>query len=197
MGEFKKKLFLLLKIVFVQLVFLLLFYFNLNLKNKAWNDEFNKIRASERMANVGLPVKIFIPKINVNTKIERVGVTRQGEMEVPSNAQDVGWFELGSRPGQVGSAVIAGHFDGKDGGEGVFNNLNELKSGDTISVTDEDGKINIFVVRESREYLPGFATEVFEQAEGKHLNLITCDGVWIGKEKSYSKRLVVFADLMN
>jgi hypothetical protein len=28
-----------------------------------------------------------------------------------------------------------------------------------------------------------------------HLNLITCDGVWDVTKKSYSKRLVVFADI--
>lgn len=50
---------------------------------------------------------------------------------------------------------------------------------------------------ESRTYNPGHADEVFHQGDdGSHLNLITCDGVWDGVEKSYSKRLVIFADIV-
>jgi hypothetical protein len=52
-----------------------------------------------------------------------------------------------------------------------------------------------FVVRESRTYNPGYAEEVFSANDGAHLNLVTCDGVWDGAKKSYSKRLVIFADI--
>jgi hypothetical protein len=44
-------------------------------------------------------------------------------------------------------------------------------------------------------YDPGYAKDVFNGDNGDHLNLITCDGIWDADEKSYSKRLVVFADI--
>lgn len=147
--------------------------------------------------SVGPPARLNIPAINVNAKIQHLGVTSQGEMEVPSNTVDVGWFKLGSRPGEKGSAVIAGHIDGKNGDSGVFTNLYKLKAGDKLYIEDDKGIIISFVVRESRTYNPGYAEEVFSLNDNTHLNLVTCDGVWDGVKKSYNKRLVVFADIAN
>jgi LPXTG-site transpeptidase (sortase) family protein len=107
----------------------------------------------------------------------------------------VGWFEPGPRPGEIGSAVIAGHVDGESGEPAVFTNLYKLKEGDKLYIEDDKGGSIAFVVRESRTYDPGYADEVFIQNDNAHLNLITCDGVWDGVKKSYSKRLVVFTDI--
>ncbi|MCR4329681.1 MAG: class F sortase [Candidatus Roizmanbacteria bacterium] len=144
----------------------------------------------------GLPIRLIIPKINVDARIEYMGVTATGAMEVPDTAVNVGWFKLGPRPGEHGSAVIAGHFDGKNGEAGVFINLYTLKKGDKIYVEDSKGTSVAFVVRESRIYIPSYANDVFSSSSSAHLNLITCDGVWNGVKKSYSKRLVIFTDLI-
>lgn len=141
-----------------------------------------------------LPQRLVIPVINVDALVEQVGLTEGGDMEVPSSSDEVGWFKLGPRPGEKGSAVMAGHFDAKNGEAGVFNDLDKLKAGDKLYVEDEGGGTTAFVVRESRIYDPGYADEVFNQNYGAQLNLITCDGVWVGDKKSYSKRLVVFTD---
>lgn len=140
------------------------------------------------------PVRLIIPTINVNAAIQNVGVNQSGEMEVPNNSIDVGWFKLGPRPGEKGSAVIAGHFDGENGGAGVFTNLYKLKKGDKLYVENSKGITITFLVRESRTYDPGYADNVFSSSDSAHLNLVTCDGVWDGAKKSYSRRLVVFAD---
>lgn len=128
--------------------------------------------------------------------IEHMGLTAEGAMDVPENTFDVGWYKLGPIPGEKGSAVISGHFDGKTGDSGVFNNLSKLKRGDKIYVTNHLGVTTAFVVRESRTYNPGYVEEVFMSKDnGTHLNLITCEGNWNTTKNSYSKRLVVFADL--
>jgi LPXTG-site transpeptidase (sortase) family protein len=139
-------------------------------------------------------VRLTIPAINVNAGIQLLGVTPQGDMEVPDNAVDVGWFKLGPRPGEKGSAVIAGHFDGQNGEPGVFTKLNMLTKGDKLYVKNNIGITTTFIVRENRIYNPGYAEEVFSSNDGTHVNLVTCDGVWDGKAKSYTKRLVVFTD---
>ncbi|PJC30453.1 class F sortase, partial [Candidatus Roizmanbacteria bacterium CG_4_9_14_0_2_um_filter_39_13] len=108
-----------------------------------------------------------------------------------------GWFKLGPQPGQRGSAIIAGHFDGKNGEKGVFTDLDKLKKGDQITIKDTNGASFVFIVREIRIYDPGYANSVFSASESAHLNLITCDGVWDGAKKSYDKRLVVFTDILN
>jgi len=142
----------------------------------------------------GLPIFLTIPKINIQANIQDLGINSDGEMDVPNNIIDVGWFKFGSRPGEKGSAVIAGHFDGENG-KGIFANLNKLKEGDKLYVKDDHGTSFVFVVRESRIYDPGYVEEVFNSNDSPHLNLVTCDGVWDENKKSYNKRLVVFTDL--
>ncbi len=168
---------------------LLLFYlsFDTNKKSVSQNQVVSK-------ASPGSPVRLMIPAININADVEHVGVAPGGEMESPSNTVDVGWFKLGSRPGENGSAVISGHFDGKNGEAGVFTNLHKLKKGDKLYIKDDKGTTTTFIVRESRTYNPGYAEEVFNLNDHAHLNLVTCDGIWDKNKKNYTKRLVVFTD---
>lgn len=168
-------------------------YFLLSLKNTR-DKAYSEIRDPTALPR-GLPVRLKIPKINVDANIQYVSMTAQGEMEVPNNTVDVGWFFPGTRPGDKGSAVIAGHVDGQDNTTGVFFNLNKLKPGDKLYVEDNLGKLTIFVVQYSRIYPPGYANEVFRSNDIARLNLVTCDGIWDGSQKSYTNRLVVFANL--
>jgi|ERR1035437_3094225 LPXTG-site transpeptidase (sortase) family protein len=192
----KRPLLIIVFTVFFLSFLLLLFYFIQVINEKTALQ--NSASQSQIVSKVtlGLPVRLIIPVINVNAKIQYLGVTSNGEMEIPSNATDVGWFKLGPRPGERGSAVIAGHFDGENGEAGVFTNLNKLKKGDKLYIKDANGKTISFVVQENRIYDPGYANDVFSGSSSAYLNLITCDGVWDGAKKSYSKRLVVFADIV-
>jgi sortase A len=145
----------------------------------------------------GLPVSIEIPEIGVDAPVVAVGLTPQGKMAVTNNPDDVAWYQPGPRPGEIGSAVLAGHYGTWASGEGsVFDDLHTLRKGDKVSVIDDNGVSTTFVVRESKRYEPDAdATDVFESDDGKaHLNLITCEGTWNDTAQRYSKRLVVFTD---
>lgn len=144
----------------------------------------------------GLPMRLKIPKINVDSAFEYVGLTSDGAMDVPKSQDNVAWLELGQRPGENGSAVIAGHYGWKNKEASVFDNLHKLRKGDKLYVEDDKGGIVSFVVRESRRYDPkADASGVFSSNDGKsHLNLVTCEGDWDEVSQSYSKRLVVFTD---
>lgn len=146
---------------------------------------------------MGLPVNLKIPNINVDANIENVGINPEGEMEVPLNTANVGWFDLGPLPGENGSAVIAGHFNTADGKDGVFAHLNRLKSGDKVFVENNTGKVSTFIVRGNGSFDPDSANDFFTKSDGIHLNLVTCNGIWDKSKKSYTKRLVVFTDLLN
>lgn len=149
-----------------------------------------------QQARPGLPVHLKIPKINVDADIEYVGLTSKGAVDVPKTVTKAGWFNQGPRPGEKGSAVIVGHFGLKNFVTAVFSYLYKLKKGDKIYVKDDKGATAVFTVRESRNYDPkADATYVFSTNDGKsHLNLITCEGAWNNITKTYSQRLVVFAD---
>ncbi len=144
----------------------------------------------------GLPVRLRIPKIGADTLVEHAGVTLDGTMEAPTNQSNVAWFRFGPRPGEKGSAVIAGHYGWKDGQSSVFDNLHQLDMGDLLYVEDDRGTTISFVVREIRSYdQEADASEVFVSDDGrKHLNLITCEGVWDGITQTYATRLVIFSD---
>jgi len=154
------------------------------------------VAMAEEQAPRGLPMRIKIPKINLDAEIEYVGLTPSGEMDTPKDTNNVGWYELGVRPGEEGIAVIAGHYGWRDGEASAFDELHKLRIGDTFSVEDDAGVVTTFVVRANRRYNPeDDASDVFTSIDGgAHLNLITCEGDWDPVSKSYSKRLVVFAD---
>jgi len=157
--------------------------------------------ASQEKTNFDLsakesPIRLKIPIINVDSTIEYVGIDKDGTMGVPQGPSDVAWYNLGPRPGKVGSAVIAGHSGWKDGIPAVFDNLYKLSIGDKIYVEDNGGVTNTFIVREMKTYSPKEdALLIFNSSDNKaHLNLITCSGSWDTIGKDHSSRLVIFTD---
>ena len=151
---------------------------------------------SKNLVKFGRPSRLIIPKIKVNATVKYVGVTAEGAMGVPKGPTEVAWFNFGPRPGEVGSAVISGHYGWKNNIPAVFDNLNKLQKGDELSIKDEKGILTIFVVRESRIFKENQdASSVFASSDGRsHLNLITCGGIWNKERKSYSNRLIIFTD---
>lgn len=143
----------------------------------------------------GLPVRLMIPKLKVDTKILYMGLTPDGDMDVAANNfQDVGWYQYGARPGDEGTAVIAGHVNGVRE-RGIFIALHTLVKGDIVTVLDDVSEESSFVVREVRTYDQNDRPqEVFQSSNGAHLNLITCAGPWNADEQRFPVRLVVFTD---
>lgn len=150
----------------------------------------------EKKEKIETPFILKIPKIKINVVLGSVGLTSQGAVDVPRSMKDVAWFNFGPRPGEIGSSVLVGHFGLKQGVPGVFNNLAKLKKGDKIYTVNEKGITTTFVVRKVNIYKQNDKVpEIFSTNKGKtQLNLITCEGIWDKKTKSYSGRLVVFAD---
>lgn len=146
--------------------------------------------------NAGLPARLMIPKLNLNAAVDNVGLTSSGDLDVPKNPANAGWYAQGPRPGENGSAVIDGHFGWEDGKPAAFDSLHKLQKGDQLQVEDKNGSVTYFVVRELRKFGPNeLALEIFKSSDDRaHLNLITCSGTWNKAQKSYSERLVVFAD---
>ena len=144
----------------------------------------------------GLPIRLKIPTIGVNTAIEDALITPDGRMDVSAGSVNVAWFSLGPHPGKVGSAVIGGHFGITNGVPFVFYNLDKLKIDDKVYIENDNGDTLAFQVREIRSYdRDADATDVFTSSDGlAHLNLITCEGVWNRVNDTYPDRLVVFTD---
>jgi LPXTG-site transpeptidase (sortase) family protein len=163
----------------------------------------NPAQASKPVVQNGVsviapPVSLKISKIGVDTTMAAVGVNLKGDMDIDENPTQAAWYKLGAKPGEEGSAVIAGHYGWKNGVPSVFNDLHTLVKGDKFSTIGEDGKQMMFVVTRLATYAPDQdATNVFRSDDGKaHLNLVTCQGSWNNSQSTYSERLVVFSDLV-
>jgi len=141
-----------------------------------------------------IPARLQIPSLNIDTRVQQVGLTTKGNMGVPTNFKDVGWYKYGTVPGQLGSAVIGGHVDNALALAGVFKRLDELLVGDSVYVVTADGTKLRFVVTdiESYPYTEAPANIIFTQNDAARLNLITCAGSWIPSRRTYDKRLVIY-----
>jgi sortase A len=144
------------------------------------------------------PAEISIPSIGLVTKVQAVGIGKSGNMAVPDNYQDVGWYRYGTLPGRRGSAVMAGHVNNGFGLGGVFKDLDRLKAGDQVIYKAQDGTLLTFVVEQVMVYDVEHAPTglIFNQADYPRLNLITCDGEWSERARAYDKRRVVFTRLL-
>ncbi|MDD2657860.1 MAG: class F sortase [Candidatus Pacebacteria bacterium] len=152
--------------------------------------------ALSALVRAKLPVRLTIPKIHVDAAIESVGLTPLGAVDSPKEPAHAAWFNLSPLPGDIGSSVIDGHFGWKDNVPAVFDDLSALRAGDAVQVTNAEGTVSTFIVRELRTYdWDESVAVVFHSNDGAaHLNLITCGGLWDPASQSYAKRLVVFTD---
>lgn len=148
---------------------------------------------------VASPTRIVIPTIGVDTTIETVGVLPNGDLETPSQSpwDNVGWYGMGPRPGELGSSVIDGHVDRPGPAPAVFWNLRYIHVGDGVIVLDAHGKTRHFRVTGIGFYPPLEAPlqQIFGNRGGTYLNLITCAGDWIPSQHQTTLRLVVYTVL--
>lgn len=158
---------------------------------------YSSIRLSPAIPT-GLPVRLKIPIIGVDSAIEDAFITPEGRMDVPAGSVNVAWFALGPHPGDVGSAVIGGHFGIRNGVKFVFFDLDKLKIGDKVYIVNDRGETLAFQVRLIKLFdRTADATTVFTSSDGlAHLNLITCEGIWNKTNGNYPERRVVFTDLI-
>ncbi len=191
---FKRKIFNIFYVGFA--IFLLI---PLHFSNSFYYAKFENSALAKKDQKInGLPIRLKIPNLKINATIEYVNSASDGSMDVPKNIDNVAWFQLGPKPGDIGNAIIAGHRGWLDSKAAIFNNLNNLKKGDIIYIEDNKGILISFVVQKSKIYNPeDNAEEVFNQNSGSHLNLVTCAGAWNDVQKIYDKRLVIFTDILN
>jgi len=143
------------------------------------------------------PTRIEIPKLNVDAVIEDVGRIENGQMGVPQNPDNVGWFEPGVKPGAQGNAVMAGHIDSLTG-PSVFYDLEKLEQGDEIIVHGKDDEAIRFVVTKTETYPRNDSPvdDIFGFNYSSGLTLITCTGEFNRKAKTHEERFVVYTELV-
>lgn len=141
----------------------------------------------------GAPMRLRIPTIGVDASIDGVGLAGDGQMEIPP-AEDVGWYELGPRPGAAGSSVLAAHVD-YGGRRGAFFDLAKVPVGAPLEVTTSNGSQRFVVVTRKQIAKADIDLAEYFTADGPaRLTLITCGGSFNRRIGHYQDNLVITAE---
>ncbi|MBB6633928.1 class F sortase [Cohnella thailandensis] len=143
------------------------------------------------------PNRLLIPSVRIDAPVDPVGVSDNGQMEVPESTVRAGILSPGVKPGLPGTALMAGHVDNYTG-PAIFYPLKKLKPGDPILLTNGKGQYLVYKVTSVESFKTAEAPldRIFGHTEESRLNLITCTGKYDRKRKEHEKRLVVFSRLM-
>ncbi|MFF8377338.1 class F sortase [Streptomyces sp. NPDC015661] len=144
------------------------------------------------------PVRLRIPGIGVDAPFIDLKIGPSGALDPPpaDDTNLVGWQASGVSPGEVGTAIIAGHLDTATA-PAVFARLGELKAGDTFEVSRADGTDAVFRVDSVEEFSKDDFPDqrVYEDTPSALVRLITCAGPYDRTARDYTENLVVFAHL--
>ncbi|MBV8195905.1 MAG: class F sortase, partial [Candidatus Dormibacteraeota bacterium] len=137
-----------------------------------------------------------IPALGVDAPVTGVALNTDGSMSVPDNLWTAAWLESGPVPGGPGKAVIAAHRG--IGYPALFDDLEALRPGDAIYVSDASGAQLTYVVRSVNSMSLDAAAQnaVFGPSAQKDLVLVTCFGRYMPAAGTYDHRLVVVAQLV-
>lgn len=141
------------------------------------------------------PTSITIARIGVRMSVIGVGVASDGQMALPPNPADVGWYSYGPRPGDsAGATVLAAHIDAPGYGIGPLARLGELRQGDVITVVS-GGTSRRYLVSSTRQLEKSSLdlTTLFARTGPPRLHLITCGGDFDRTKRHYEQNVVVLA----
>jgi LPXTG-site transpeptidase (sortase) family protein len=144
-----------------------------------------------------LPRYLLIPKTGVKARVLQIGVDTSGHLAAPDNIHDAAWYTGSAKPGQSGATVLDGHVASLNA-PGVFHDVKQLRSGDTLQIVRGDNQVLTYLVVKSQIYASG-AVDMLQAlapiTPGKPgLNLITCAGKVKPGTHQFDSRLIVFAE---
>jgi predicted outer membrane protein len=145
----------------------------------------------------GAPLMIALPSIEVTALVVPVAVF-QGNLQVPDDPAQVGWWVRSAQAGaETGSVIIDGHVDTEHGGLGALYRMGvgDLRIGDPIVVTTMFGRQVSYRIYEQDLYpkAAGLPNEVLTQRLEPRLVLITCGGPFDVNNRNYEDNVVVYA----
>jgi Sortase domain len=154
-------------------------------------------RSARTYPAVASPVRLRIPALHVDSRLDALGLQKDGSIAVPKRFDVAGWYLGGPRPGQPGPAVILGHVDSRTG-PGIFVDLRTIPRGTLVLVDRTDGSsvtFRVTAVTQVPKYR--FPTDlVYAPTLDPTLRLVTCGGSFDRSRGSYRDNVIAFADLV-
>jgi Sortase domain len=140
-----------------------------------------------------LPVSVDLAGVVINGRVRPIGLEPSGELEIPDESE-IGWYRLGSRPGQPGATVLAAHVSW-NGALGPFARLGAVEPGTELLIRLDDGTTRTYEVTERAQYdktsLP--ENRIWTRDGDEMLVLITCGGAFNPNIRRYLDNIVLFA----
>ena len=142
------------------------------------------------------PRVLRIPKLEVESRVRRVGVSLAGEPVATTSIFDVGWFEQNGKPNGLSAVLINGHSIGPTK-NGIFADLKKLLPGDVILIELGNGTVVTYAVSKIQEYPlnqvdMSAATQPIDPSK-KGLNLMTTSNRYSTRSTVSQRQLIVFA----
>lgn len=142
------------------------------------------------------PQSLIIPSIHLRAPVESVSFNKPADSKAPFHWGDVAWYNRGPLPGELGHALIYGHFDSYCCPAAFFL-LRTLKKGASVTVVFPGNKSRTFIVRWSASYwdskLP--IKFMYGPSSDRGLLLITCAGAFHPDGTGYDHQLMVYATM--
>lgn len=133
----------------------------------------------------------LLEETNANVAIETVNISGRISEGTTSEAMMQGFwhFPTSVYPGQKGNVVIIGHrFQYIPPARNSFFNLDKVKIGDSVRISQEEGSYT-YIVTEINIVEPN-DTSILQKTDDYRLTLVTCTPLWTS-----SQRLVITAKL--
>jgi hypothetical protein len=128
--------------------------------------------------------------------VEITDTTPSGELGLPADPGQVGWWQSGALAGDVfGSVVLAGHVDAKYRGLGFFARLVYVRPGDGVVLGDgvRQQQYRVVSTRSVPRASLATSTDTFSQTVPGRLVLLTCTGTF-SPQTHYPDNLIVTAE---
>jgi predicted outer membrane protein len=139
------------------------------------------------------PVRLKLQGVD-NAPVQAVATGSDGQLQMPTSPNAVGWWAAGAAPGSEGGTVLlAGHVDTARSGRAVFAGLSAVPVGAKVSVTGGDGHVHRYKIVARRTYLQSaLPRDLFQGAGKPRLVLVTCTGSYDHKAHRYTHNLVLY-----
>ncbi|MBV2356196.1 class F sortase [Streptomyces sp. J2-1] len=143
------------------------------------------------------PTSLRIPSLGIDAPVIGLRLDKDRQLTTPplDRPKEVGWYEGGATPGEIGTAVAVGHRDTTTG-PAVFAALAQVKPGKLVQAQRADGRTAVYTVDRVKVFdKAGFPDkEVYGPASRPELRVLTCGGLFT-KRTGYTSNVVVFAHL--
>ena len=136
------------------------------------------------------PTGLTIESIAVDVAIEPLSIGVDGELQMPKDPSEVGWWQA---PHVSGPIVVVGHVDSYTGPAAFFR-VRALEPGDPIKLAFDDGGSRQYAVtRVEQVRKTAFPTKAVYQSDPNGIRLVTCGGHFDRKTGHYDDNFIVYA----